>query len=84
MITFMGFLFNITPHILMLFLNESTFAGEVPPLFCICIGIAYFLYMICDNTDGKHARNTGTSSPLGMLFDHGIDSFTAVVCNMTF
>ena len=23
--------------------------------------------------DGKHARNTGQSSPLGQLFDHGVD-----------
>jgi ethanolaminephosphotransferase len=29
-----------------------------------------------DNMDGKHARNTGNSSPLGMLFDHGCDAIT--------
>ncbi len=27
-----------------------------------------------DNMDGKHARNSGTSSPLGMMFDHGCDA----------
>jgi len=26
--------------------------------------------------DGKHARNTKSSSPLGQLFDHGCDSFS--------
>ena len=29
-----------------------------------------------DNADGKQARKTGNSSPLGMLFDHGCDSLT--------
>ena len=27
--------------------------------------------------DGKQARRTGNSSPLGLLFDHGCDAFTA-------
>ena len=27
-----------------------------------------------DNIDGKQARKTGNSSPLGLLFDHGCDS----------
>jgi len=26
--------------------------------------------------DGKQARKTGNSSPLGMLFDHGCDALT--------
>jgi ethanolaminephosphotransferase len=29
-----------------------------------------------DEMDGKQARRTGNSSPLGMLFDHGVDAFT--------
>ncbi|KNZ57435.1 uncharacterized protein VP01_215g2 [Puccinia sorghi] len=31
------------------------------------------------NVDGKQARKTGTSSPLGELFDHGIDSLNCVL-----
>ena len=31
-----------------------------------------------DNVDGKQARRTGTSSPLGMLFDHGCDAFGVI------
>ncbi|KAJ6236947.1 bb in a boxcar [Anaeramoeba flamelloides] len=30
-------------------------------------------YYICDNCDGKQARKTDNASPLGQLFDHGID-----------
>ena len=29
-----------------------------------------------DNVDGKQARRTENSSPLGLLFDHGCDSLT--------
>lgn len=29
--------------------------------------------------DGKQARRTGTSGPLGELFDHGLDSYSAAL-----
>lgn len=32
-----------------------------------------------DNLDGKQARRTGSSSPLGLLFDHGCDAFNTTV-----
>ena len=31
-----------------------------------------------DNCDGKQARKLGLSSPLGMSFDHGVDSFICI------
>jgi len=34
-----------------------------------------------DNLDGKQARKTGTSSPLGELFDHGCDSLFLLLCS---
>lgn len=34
-------------------------------------------YIYLDGIDGKQARRTGTSGPLGELFDHGLDSYTA-------
>ena len=34
--------------------------------------------MTLDAIDGKQARRTKTSSPLGQLFDHGCDSFSIV------
>lgn len=55
---------------------------DLPSWFCYFMGVAYFLYIICDNTDGKQARRTGSSSPLGMLIDHGMDSITAVINTM--
>lgn len=36
-------------------------------------------YYIADGIDGKQARRTQTSGPLGELFDHGLDSWTAML-----
>jgi len=38
--------------------------------------LGLFLYQTLDATDGKQARRTQSSSPLGELFDHGCDSMT--------
>lgn len=38
--------------------------------------LGLFLYQTLDAIDGKQARRTGSSSPLGELFDHGCDSMT--------
>ena len=35
-----------------------------------------------DEMDGKQARKTGNSSPLGLLFDHGCDSFTTSLVSL--
>lgn len=37
------------------------------------------MYQTMDNADGKQARRTGTSSGLGELFDHGIDSLNCTL-----
>ncbi|KAK2183775.1 hypothetical protein NP493_289g01021 [Ridgeia piscesae] len=37
-----------------------------------------FLYQALDAIDGKQARRTNSSSPLGELFDHGCDSVSVV------
>lgn len=76
-----GFLCNFIPHVLIAVLYGSDMAGDIPAWFNNMLGIAFFVYMVCDNSDGKQARRTGTSSPLGMLLDHGMDSVTAVINN---
>ncbi|GAA5911184.1 hypothetical protein JCM5296_003986 [Sporobolomyces johnsonii] len=38
-----------------------------------------FFYQTMDNIDGKQARRTGTSSPLGELFDHGLDTLNCSI-----
>lgn len=32
-----------------------------------------------DNLDGRQARRTGSSSPLGLMFDHGCDALTTFI-----
>lgn len=34
---------------------------------------------VADGIDGKQARRTQTSGPLGELFDHGLDSWTTIL-----
>merc|ERR1719262_1722250 len=38
-----------------------------------------FVYQTLDAVDGKHARNTKQSSPLGALVDHGCDGILIFV-----
>lgn len=46
-------------------------AGQAPVWVYLMNAAAVFAYMHLDCIDGKQARRTGSSSPLGQLFDHG-------------
>uniref|UniRef100_A0A7M4FKY0 Cholinephosphotransferase 1 n=1 Tax=Crocodylus porosus TaxID=8502 RepID=A0A7M4FKY0_CROPO len=46
-------------------------------VFLLC-AVGLFLYQSLDAIDGKQARRTNSSSPLGELFDHGCDSVSTV------
>jgi len=48
----------------------------VPKMLLVMNGLAIILYYTLDCMDGKQARRTGSSSPLGQLFDHGVDCFS--------
>lgn len=43
--------------------------------------VCYFAYLLLDNMDGKQARRTMTSSPLGLLFDHQVDSLVVTIAS---
>lgn len=50
------------------------------PRWCWALtGACTFIYQTVDNMDGKQARRTGTSSPLGLLIDHGADALNIVL-----
>ncbi|CEF67646.1 CDP-alcohol phosphatidyltransferase family and Na+/H+ exchanger family and Cation/H+ exchanger domain-containing protein [Strongyloides ratti] len=52
---------------------------KIAPRYTYLIAaIGLFLYQTLDALDGKQARRTQSSSPLGELFDHGCDSMTQV------
>mmetsp|Transcript_16470 Transcript_16470/g.19480 ORF Transcript_16470/g.19480 Transcript_16470/m.19480 type:complete len:531 (+) Transcript_16470:34-1626(+) len=42
-----------------------------------------FAYFNLDALDGKHARNTKNSSPLGELFDHACDNMTTAMATVS-
>ncbi|KAI3425927.1 hypothetical protein D9Q98_007899 [Chlorella vulgaris] len=50
------------------------FAGNAPRWFYFSCAFAVFFYLHMDCLDGKQARRTKNSSPLGQLFDHGCDA----------
>jgi ethanolaminephosphotransferase len=51
----------------------------VPAWLLILNAYCMFAYYTLDCMDGKQARRTGSSSPLGQLFDHGVDC----ICNLS-
>jgi ethanolaminephosphotransferase len=59
------------------------FDGEAPRWVYVFAAVALFSYQTLDNLDGKQARRTGSSSPLGLLFDHGCDALNVSVGTMT-
>lgn len=50
----------------------------VPSAIFLLNGWAMLIYQTLDNMDGKQARKTGSSSPLGLLFDHGCDALNSI------
>ena len=77
-ITLIGLLFNIASAALVIVFNPEL-SGVCPHVGWLALVSAacMFLYQTFDNMDGKQARKTGTSSPLGLLFDHGCDAINA-------
>lgn len=70
--------------ILYFFNLAFNYAAEMPSA-CSFAGVALvFTYMSLDAIDGKHARNTGNSSPLGELFDHSCDNVSVPFMVMGF
>lgn len=49
---------------------------QAPRWACFLCALGLFIYQSLDAIDGKQARRTGTSTPLGELFDHGCDSIS--------
>ncbi|XVF03086.1 hypothetical protein REPUB_Repub04eG0230200 [Reevesia pubescens] len=47
-------------------------------------GLLLFLYQTFDAVDGKQARRTNSSSPLGELFDHGCDALACAFETLAF
>ena len=77
LITMAGLVVNIvTSLVLVLYCPTATEMAPWWTTFSCALGL--FIYQTLDAIDGKQARRTKTSSPLGELFDHGCDSLSTV------
>uniref|UniRef100_A0AAV1TZ26 Uncharacterized protein n=1 Tax=Peronospora matthiolae TaxID=2874970 RepID=A0AAV1TZ26_9STRA len=54
------------------------FSEICPTWVYVLSALGLFFYQTMDALDGKQARRTGASSPLGQLFDHGCDALCTV------
>ncbi|XP_070556987.1 ethanolaminephosphotransferase 1-like isoform X2 [Ptychodera flava] len=83
-LTLAGFIFLIVAYVLLLIYDPDYLASSrnypdsepVPQWVWFACGLCQFLSHNLDGIDGKQARRTQSSSPLGELFDHGIDSWS--------
>lgn len=85
LITFVGFLFIIKSFLLLSYFDYYFYANSddsstppIPNWIFAVIACNIFISYTLDGIDGKQARRTQTSGPLGELFDHGLDSWTTV------
>ena len=70
-ITFVGLCLIIMSHTMLAWFDPDL-TGNAPSWVLALQGICLFVYSTLDNMDGKQARRTGSSSSLGLLFDHGM------------
>ncbi|XP_054737524.1 cholinephosphotransferase 1 isoform X3 [Anastrepha obliqua] len=77
LITIIGLIVNIATTLILV--SYSPDAKSPPPGWAsLLCAFGLFVYQSLDSIDGKQARRTNTSSPLGELFDHGCDSISTV------
>ncbi|KAI0473792.1 CDP-alcohol phosphatidyltransferase [Xylariaceae sp. FL0804] len=81
MVTLLGFCF-ILANVGLLLIFMPDLVGPGPSWLYLSFAFGLFMYQTMDNIDGKQARRTGTSSGLGELFDHGIDSLNCTLASL--
>lgn len=73
LVTLVGTAFLLSMGAL-LWVFDPGLTGHAPPHVYAWCSLAVIVYQTLDAVDGKQARRTGSSSPLGQLFDHGCDA----------
>jgi len=77
LVTLLGFVPMMLCYVLM-WLASPTLEDPAPRWLAILTSLAVFFYQTMDAVDGKQARRTGSSTPLGQLFDHGCDCLLCI------
>eukprot|EP01012_Entosiphon_sulcatum_P055960 TRINITY_DN7872_c0_g1_i2.p1 TRINITY_DN7872_c0_g1~~TRINITY_DN7872_c0_g1_i2.p1 ORF type:complete len:405 (-),score=94.11 TRINITY_DN7872_c0_g1_i2:237-1370(-) len=72
-VTFIGFFINLASYFVLAYYAPKL-SDRAPNWTYLLAAISLFLYQTLDAIDGKQARRTKTSSPLGELVDHGCDA----------
>ncbi|XP_034019073.1 cholinephosphotransferase 1 [Thalassophryne amazonica] len=76
-LTIAGLLVNVISTVILVYYCPT--ATEVAPPWAFLLStLGLFIYQSLDAIDGKQARRTNSSSPLGELFDHGCDAVSTV------
>ncbi|KAK4263697.1 hypothetical protein QN277_029078 [Acacia crassicarpa] len=83
MITLTGFMFLILSALLG-YIYSPHLDSPPPRWVHLAHGLLLFLYQTFDAVDGKQARRTNSSSPLGELFDHGCDALACTFESLAF
>lgn len=82
LVTLLGLGFMVASAALVASRDPRLTAPLAPGVAAFC-AVSLFCYQTLDAIDGKQARRTGTSSPLGQLFDHGCDALNTVfICTV--
>ncbi|KAG2706815.1 hypothetical protein I3843_05G108100 [Carya illinoinensis] len=83
MITLMGFIL-LGISALLGYIYSPRLDTPPPRWVYVAHGLLLFLYQTFDAVDGKQARRTNSSSPLGELFDHGCDALACALEALAF
>ncbi|KAK1409700.1 hypothetical protein QVD17_36229 [Tagetes erecta] len=83
MITLTGFMFLLLSAVLG-YIYSPHLDSPPPRWVHFAHGLLLFLYQTFDAVDGKQARRTNSSSPLGELFDHGCDALACALEALAF
>lgn len=75
----MGHICCLLMYFVPLSLGGLTLAYRIPDSIQLICAISYFGWLILDNMDGKQARRTNTSSPIGMILDHQVDAVSVTI-----
>jgi len=76
-LTLTGLIVNITTSLILVYLAPDG-NTDLPGWSTFLFALGLFIYQTLDAIDGKQARRTNTSGPLGELFDHGCDAISTV------
>ncbi|XP_046962744.1 ethanolaminephosphotransferase 1-like [Vanessa cardui] len=87
LLTFSGFLLTVLNFLLFSYYDygfhaltkENATNDHIPSWVWAVSAVNLFVAYTLDGIDGKQARRTGSSGPLGELFDHGLDSYSTVL-----